>query len=158
MDTNLAHNAIQARSILGGKMFINSPEIFGLMTSANIGFSPLVTVSQERNSAAIHGVHRNNSGMLILLSDLGHKDYFLKQPLVLMVSEKDSEYVVTLADAELSRSGPTVAEAVNWLESSMVSLYELYKGESALGPLPQRQFRALGQYLGEKKAQPHRSR
>jgi hypothetical protein len=157
MNTDLTHNAIQATQILGGKIFANTPERGGYFT-ANTGVTTLCTVSQEKKNPTFSGGTWNTSGMLICLATIDHKDYFLKTPIILTVTEHDSEYVVTFGEAELSRSGSTIPEAINWLESSMVSLYELYKGESRLGPLPQRQLRMLGQYIGEKKTQPHRSR
>ncbi len=92
---------------------------------------------------------------LVLLT-LDSADYQLRQPIFVGLKEKaDDEYIATFAEAELSRPGDTPEEALAWLKSSIVELYELFKGEDQLGPLPQRQLRVLEQYIGKK---PHRAR
>jgi hypothetical protein len=63
----------------------------------------------------------------------------------------DDEYIVTFTEAELSRSGETIDEAIDWLRSSVVTLYDSLKARAPrLGPLPDRQLRVLETYLVEK--------
>lgn len=87
----------------------------------------------------------SNSGTPIRLLDLGHRRYALKHPIIVTIQQEDEgEYVVSFPEAELSRSGETPRVALEWLKSSIVDLYELYKKrENQLGPLPKRQLRAL---------------
>jgi hypothetical protein len=87
----------------------------------------------------------SNSGTPIRLFDLGHRRYVLKHPIIVRLKQEDEgEYVVSFPEAELSRSGETPRVALEWLKSSIVDLYELYKKrEDQLGPLPKRQLRAL---------------
>lgn len=92
----------------------------------------------------------------VTLIALDDPKYDLRKPMVVGLRENaNDEYIALFADAELSRSGDTPGEALAWLKSSIVELYELFKGEDQLGPLPQRQLRVLEQYIGEK---PHRAR
>lgn len=92
----------------------------------------------------------------LLLLTLDPSRYYLRYPMPVSLKEKaPDEYIATFADAELSRSGDTPKEALAWLKSSIVELYELFKGEDQLGPLPERQLRVLEQYIGKK---PHRAR
>lgn len=74
--------------------------------------------------------------------------YRLARTLEVTVTNKDGEYIATFPAAELSRSGDSEAEAIQWLLRSMVDLYELFKNEPSLGPLPQRQFDVLRKFIG----------
>jgi hypothetical protein len=80
-----------------------------------------------------------------LLADLGDSKYSLSAPIVVNLRQDDNdEYIVSFPDAEISRSGETPRVALDWLRSSIIDLYELYKKrENQLGPLPKRQLRAL---------------
>ncbi|HXW23866.1 MAG TPA: hypothetical protein VEK73_03890 [Xanthobacteraceae bacterium] len=87
----------------------------------------------------------------IILYDLNDARYLLKAPvLATLRQDADDEYVAAFPEAELSTSGGTAREALDWLRSSIVELYELFKGEKHLGPLPARQLRVLEQYIGKK--------
>jgi len=86
----------------------------------------------------------------IIISDLGSNKYVLTAPLVIALKQEyDDEYVASFVKAELSRSGETPVEAIDWLKSSIVTLYDLLKKRNPeqLGPLPTRQFQVLGEYL-----------
>ncbi len=53
-------------------------------------------------------------------------------------------------EAEITTSGDTREETIEWLRNTVVSLYELYDRErAALGPLPRRQLDVLETYIGE---------
>ena len=92
-------------------------------------------------------------GSGFFLTDLNDDKYKLSSPITITLQqESEDEYIVSFPEAELSRSGETAREALDWLKSSMVSLYELYKVAPRLGPLPTRQLRVLGKYIV---AKPH---
>src|SRR3981189_861534 len=70
----------------------------------------------------------SSSGTPIRLLDLGNERYALKRPIIVRLKQEDEgEYVVSFPEAELSRSGETPRIALEWLKSSIVDLYELYK-------------------------------
>jgi hypothetical protein len=75
--------------------------------------------------------------------------YALRKPITIALKESQGEYVARFTEAELSRSGETAREAIDWLKSSIVTLYEMLskKDPKELGPLPKRQLKVLGEYL-----------
>lgn len=90
-------------------------------------------------------------GGYYILCDLDSDLYVLKEPLTLTLTQvAREEFIISFTEAELSRSGETAIEAINWLKSSMVELYEIFKNDNKLGPLPQKQLRILEKYIGEK--------
>jgi hypothetical protein len=102
------------------------------------------------------GVTVKNAPELMYLDSLGNRKFQLKKPIPIFIrQEDDAEWIATFPEAELSRSGDSAVDAITWLKSSIVELYELFKGEDQLGPLPQRQLRTLERYIGEKS---HRQR
>jgi hypothetical protein len=96
-------------------------------------------------------IHRASSGEFNL-HNLDSEKYILSCPITVTLSQDyDDEYVASFAEAEVSRSGETPKEAVDWLKSSLVTLYDLLKKKHPehLGPLPSRQLGVLGKYLVE---------
>jgi len=91
----------------------------------------------------------SSDGSVIGISDLGSDKYHLRSPIFITLRQAaDDEYVVSFGEAEISRSGETAKEALDWLKSSLVELYELFKKQrSHLGLLPQKQLRTLEKYL-----------
>lgn len=91
----------------------------------------------------------SSDGSVIGISDLGSDKYYLRSPIFITLrQEEDDEYIVSFGEAEISRSGETAKEALDWLKSSLVELYELFKKQhSQLGLLPQKQLRTLEKYL-----------
>ena len=86
------------------------------------------------------------------IRELGSAKYFLSCPItVTLHQEYEDEYIASFPEAELARSGETPKEAVEWLKSSIVTLYDLLnkKASAQLGPLPSRQLMVLGKYLVE---------
>lgn len=76
--------------------------------------------------------------------------YALRRPITVTIKqENEHEYVACFEEAMLSRSGETPREAIDWLKSSIVTLYDLLrkKDSKKLGPLPLRQLKVLGDYL-----------
>ena len=97
--------------------------------------------------------NNNTSGSVgvILLNDLDNGRYSLRHPIPLVLSqEAEDEYVLTFPEAEISRSGETPGEALDWLKSSIVKLYETYRKHANLGPLPSRQLRTLEKFIVQK--------
>lgn len=153
-------NAIQAGVFLARSgLFLNSPDIAQVVTHANTGTVSAITVGTAPllNAAIIGITTANTVSAKFVVFDLGDMTkYFIKKPFVIDVQQIDGdEWVATLPEAELARSGETPTDAIDWLKSSMVQLYELFRGEDQLGPLPQKQLRVLEQYLGKKS---HRTR
>lgn len=88
-------------------------------------------------------------GAKIFLLDLDGK-YGLRNPIIVILKEeRENEYIACFEEAALSRSGETAQEAIDWLKSSIVTLYNVLrkKDPKKLGPLPARQLKVLGDYL-----------
>ena len=85
---------------------------------------------------------------LLYLTDLDSASYVLKRPALMNSKESDGEYILSFPDAEILTSGDTADEALSWMKDSIVTIYKTLKSESALGPLPKRQLKALENYLG----------
>lgn len=112
---------------------------------------------RDTNRAKIKQIHAvdtrkiyayNWNQIAIYVTDLEAEKYTLSKPVLIAVTREDEdEYIASFPQAEISRSGNTVGEAVGWLKSSMVELYELFKQEQMLGPLPRRQLQVLGEYI-----------
>ena len=77
--------------------------------------------------------------------------YRLAMPIPISVKKVDGEYIAIFLKMEIARSGDTEEDAIAWLQSSIVTLYEYLKGLPAeqLGPLPTRQLGVLEEYLVE---------
>jgi hypothetical protein len=91
----------------------------------------------------------NNPGAKVLLLRVGSK-YLVRRPITVTLKEEDdNEYIACFEEARLSRSGETPQEAIDWLKSSIVTLYDALKKKDPkkLGPLPTRQLKVLGDYL-----------
>ena len=74
------------------------------------------------------------------IADLKSAKYALSRPIGITVRAVDDEYIVAFTEAELSRSGKTLDEAIDWLQSSVVTLFDSLKARAqTLGPLPGRQ-------------------
>lgn len=70
----------------------------------------------------------SSDGGVIGISDLGSDKYYLRSPIFITLrQEEDDEYIASFGEAEISRSGETAKEALGWLKSSLVELYELFK-------------------------------
>src|ERR1043165_4533911 len=149
----LAKDAIQAGMYLaGGGVSMNSPDVENVVVQSNFIGSDCVTFSEGLGGVAvIRGTPiANIDGQLYLLTSLSHKKYHLRFPIVVHLQQQGDEWIANFSDAKLSRAGATPADALERVKISMVELYEMYRGEARLGPLPQRQFRALGRYLVQK--------
>jgi hypothetical protein len=83
----------------------------------------------------------------IVESDLDSNEYYLTAPLNFTVEHDEGEYIVSFPEAELSRSGDSAQEALSWLKATIVDLYELYKSETNLGPLPKKQLAVFEKYI-----------
>jgi hypothetical protein len=91
----------------------------------------------------------SNPGAKVVLLNLDGK-YALRRPIMVTLNEENNgEYIACFEEAMLSRSGETAREAIDWLRSSIVTLYDLLKEKDPkkLGPLPSRQLKVLGNYL-----------
>ena len=76
--------------------------------------------------------------------------YSLIKPIEVEISYDDGEYLAQFTEAEITTSGDTREETIEWLRNTIVSLYELYDKERVvLGPLPRRQLDVLETYIGE---------
>lgn len=87
---------------------------------------------------------------VLYLTDLDSASYVLKRAALITLKEVDDEYVISFPEAEILTSGETADEALRWMKSSIVTIYETLKSEHALGPLPKRQLKALENYIGPK--------
>jgi hypothetical protein len=58
------------------------------------------------------------------IADLNSAKYGLARPIGITVRAVDDEYIVTFTEAELSRSGKTIDDAIDWLQSSVVRFAE----------------------------------
>lgn len=152
-NTELQKKGMQAGVFLAREgMFMNSPDVAQQVVTANTENTGTIAVSQGSIQTFILGVLvLNDATTFYAINDLANDKYRLKQPIIVMLrQDDDGEWIATFSEAELSRSGETLDEALDWLKASVVELYELFSKESKLGPLPRRQFQALGQYIGQK--------
>jgi hypothetical protein len=118
------------------------------VTQANTATIGNITAFGTWHGSILGATVNNSVEMTYLLTTLPGNKIDLKRPILVTVrQEDDAEWVATFADAELSRSGDSPAEAIDWLQSSIVELYELFRQEKKLGPLPQAQLRALRRYI-----------
>ena len=59
--------------------------------------------------------------------------------------------IATFPEAEISTSGDTAAEALAWLNRTIVDTYEQFTAQRGrLGPLPKRQLKTLEKYVAKK--------
>lgn len=93
----------------------------------------------------------SNQRAIIAITNLDSDKYCLRKPIFVSIMQDDAEFLASFDEAELCRSGVNEKEAIEWLQSSIVNLYDSLKNYSAeqLGPLPTRQLRVLGDYLVE---------
>lgn len=84
-----------------------------------------------------------------IIDSLPGTGYSLVKPIAVEISYDDGEYLAQFTEAEITTSGNTREESIEWLRNTIVSLYELYDRErAALGPLPRRQLDVLETYIG----------
>lgn len=140
-------------------LFSNSPDVANVFLQANTSAGGFVTfLTGSYLNAPIMGVPNINRyfNAATTITNLGSSKFSLSQPITLSIEQvADDEWLATFAEAELSRSGDTPHDAVDWLRSSIVQLFQMFKTEKSLGPLPKRQLEALGRYIVEK---PNRSK
>lgn len=129
-----------------------------IMSSPTINWSGVPAFADTRDTSnpvivtyTTHAFYNadTESGAKVLLLSLNGK-YALRKPItVTLKEENDAEYIACFEEARLSRSGETAKEAINWLKSSIMTLYEalLKKDPKTLGPLPTRQLKVLRDYL-----------
>jgi hypothetical protein len=112
------------------------------------------SVGEEVATYTGYGLHNSGTDPEVAVYNLDSLKYELYRPIVLSLrKEADNEYVASFPAAELSRSGDTAQEAVQWLKSSIVSLYEvLSRQRNQLGPRAARQLHTLGDYVVKKSA------
>jgi hypothetical protein len=116
-----------------------------LFASATLS-APVVQGSSP--SSSVNAAYVNTQITNVVLSSVGG-GYALRKPIGILVRETEGEYVASCEKAELSRSGESPGEAIDWLRSSIVTLYKMLskKDPKDLGPLPKRQLEVLGDYL-----------
>lgn len=138
----------------GQNLFSNSPDTANVYLQSNSSANNFVTlVTTAYLNAQIIGVPNANRYFCAptTIDHLDSDEYQLKKAIPLTLEQVgDDEWLATFADAEVARSGDTPHDAVEWLRSSVVQLFHLYRSETALGPLPTKQFEALGRYIVEK--------
>ena len=129
---------------------ISAPAIrwSGLPAIADTGIAsnPMVLTY---TTALFYSVDTEFSGAKVFLTTVGDK-YALRHPILVTLKEAaDDEYVACFEEAKLARSAETAREAINWLKSSIVTLYDVLRKKDlkTLGPLPTRQLKVLGEYL-----------
>jgi hypothetical protein len=153
------HETVAGMISAAQNLFSNSPDIANVFVQSNTASSGFVTfVTSSYLNAPIMGVPSLNRyfNAITTITNLGSTKYTLKQPIALSIEQTgDDEWLATFSEAELSRSGDTPHDAVEWLRSSIVQLFQVFKAEKTLGPLPKRQLEALGRYIVEK---PNRSK
>src|SRR5687767_12289173 len=139
-DADIRNDGIQAGVFLAAeRVFMNSPDVAHVVmqpnTAVTIGFTDY-GAARGKNALIIGSSTTNSGETVFILGNLPGNKYDLKRPIVVtMRPEGDSEWIATFPEAELSRSGDTPQEALGWLESSMIELYELLRREKKLGPL-----------------------
>jgi len=152
--TDLARDAIQAGRILSSAgVFMNSPDVENLDLQTNSPTVHRTTFCPGVGAARMLGTATDNSYQLVThINVLPGSGYGLKKPILVMLKqETGGEWLAVFPDAELSRTGDTPEDAINWVRSSIVTMYELFKkNASNLGPFPARQYRVLGEYLVKK--------
>jgi hypothetical protein len=116
-----------------------------LLTSTGIAV-PIVSEFGPASSKTVTYVDTKTRNVVLL--SVGDR-YALRTPITVALKEVHGEYVASFEEAELSRSGETALDAVDWLQSSIVTLYETLskKHLKELGPLPKRQLQVLREYL-----------
>jgi hypothetical protein len=105
------------------------------------------------SNISAYNIFESGADAKLILYTLESQKYKLRKPIVITLRENaDDEYIASFTEAELSRSGESPREAVEWLKSSIVTLYELLakRPRRQLGPLPTRQLLVLGEYLVKK--------
>ena len=156
-----------ATTVFSGKRFSNAAPLLILLVCSGVATNPFRYSNGIDPETFVIGSNQPANYMLageatdIVISDLGTNKYALTTPLVIALKqEHDDEYVASFVKAELSRSGETPMEAIDWLKSSVVTLYELLKKRAPeqLGPLPTRQLQILGEYLVAKPNPPTSAR
>jgi hypothetical protein len=138
-----------------GKSFSNAAPVIVFMVCAGIAMTPFKYSNNINPQTIVEGVNQAHYLLVgeasdIVISDIGSEKYKLAYPINASLRQEDTdEYVASFGEAELSRSGDTPKEAIDWLKSSVVTVYDLFKNRNAdqLGPLPTRQLRVLGNYL-----------
>lgn len=89
----------------------------------------------------------------IFLTDIDSEVYRLVKPARLTITQSAEDgYVIMFPEADISVAGETADEALLWMKSSIVTVFETLVSESALGPLPALQLAALESHLGKKSA------
>ena len=85
------------------------------------------------------------------LGDLGDAELRCLKPLPVQVEYlEEDEYLATFPPAGISMTGGDVREALASLKFEICRLYKLFSKETTLGPIPERRFRVLEQYVGPK--------
>lgn len=152
------HEIVAGVISAGQNLFSNSPDIANVFLQANTAAGNFVTfVTGSYLNAPIMGIPNINRyfNATTTIIDLDSTRYSLKQPITLSIEQvDDDEWLATFSEAELSRSGDTPHDAVEWLRSSIVQLFQMFKTEKSLGPLPKKQLEALGRYIVEKPNRP----
>jgi hypothetical protein len=152
------HETVAGIISAGQHLFFNSPDIANVFLQANTPADSFITfVTGSYLNAPIMGVPNINRyfNAATTITNLESSRYSLKQPITLGIEQVgDDEWLATFAEADLSRSGDTPHDAVDWLRSSIVQLFQVFKTEKALGPLPKRQLEVLGRYIVEKPNRP----
>jgi hypothetical protein len=129
-----------------------------LMTSL-LGAGDIISAGYNMSNATMHNItymtnryikFDNSDGADLNIDELGSPKYTLINRVPVHIKDNGDEYILSFKEAEISRSGASAKEALDWLKSSLVKLYELYKSAPALGPLPARQLRVLEKYIVEK--------
>ena len=92
----------------------------------------------------------NRDSADVLLRTLGPGAYKLQRPIAARIDHiSDDEVIASFPEAELSICGNTATEAIQLLKTEITETYEILKKEPKLGPVPQRQLKILGRYLGK---------
>ncbi|MBZ0139702.1 MAG: hypothetical protein K8H87_07985 [Pseudorhodoplanes sp.] len=149
--SDIQDQGVQAGLLLSSGMFANTPDVTQQVLESNADILGPITVSSGWPLMPIVGLPATNiSPTHIFIDVIDSKKYTLARPIIVQLHDGDGDWIATWADGELSRSGDTPQAALSWLKISMVELFELFGREKKLGPLPRRQYRALGEVLVEK--------
>ena len=95
----------------------------------------------------------STSDMALTIDKVHSQKYELIQSVPIVIKVDGDGYVAEFRVAEITTSGDTASEALEWMRDAILARFELYRTErDALGPLPKRQLEVLEGYIAQKHA------
>lgn len=92
---------------------------------------------------------RTPSCSVVPIQTLAPEPYELVTPFLVIIEKSDDQYISSFADANISASGDTLEEAILNFKDVLLGTFDLLNSlsEDELGPMPQKQFAILKEYV-----------